>query len=100
MTTRLRSLARYAALAALLAGCVGYNGSAKRWSYVGDVLLIAGGGAALALDQTSKPAACEGSSCPYQSPVRGGTVAGALLIGAGLLGIVFTATRDTVKSSH
>ncbi len=85
---------------ALLAGCFGYNGSAKRWAYVGDVILIAGGGAAMALDQTNKPAACEGSSCPYQSPVRGGMVAGALLIGAGLLGIIFTATRDTVKSSR
>ena len=85
---------------ALLAGCFGYNGSAKRWAYVGDVILIAGGGAAMALDQTNKPAACEGSSCPYQSPVRGGMVASALLIGAGLLGIIFTATRDTVKSSR
>ncbi len=85
---------------ALLAGCFGYNSSAKKWAYVGNVILIAGGGTALALDQTNKPAACEGSSCPYQSPVRGGMVAGALLIGAGLLGIVFTATRDTVKSSH
>ncbi len=85
---------------ALLAGCFGYNGSAKRWAYVGDVILIAGGGAALALDQTNKPAACEGSSCPYQSPIRGGMVAGALLVGAGLLGIIFTATRDTVKTSR
>ena len=72
---------------ALLGGCFGYNGSAKRWAYVGDVILIAGGGAAMALDQTNKPAACEGSSCPYQSPIRGGMVAGALLVGAVIGGI-------------
>ncbi|CAN5121966.1 hypothetical protein BH11MYX1_BH11MYX1_12370 [soil metagenome] len=97
MTTRLLSLGM---CLTLLAGCVGYNGSAKKWAYFGDVILLAGGGAALAVDQTNKPAACEGSSCPYQSPVRGGTVAGALLIGAGLLGVLFTATRDTVKTSR
>jgi hypothetical protein len=86
---------------ALLAGCFGYNSSAKGWSYVGDAILIAGGGAAVAYDVTeNKPAMCEGAGCPYQSPVRGGTVVGALLIGAGLIGILFNATRETVKTSR
>jgi len=85
---------------ALLAGCWGYSSSAKGWSYVGDTILIAGGGAAIAVDLTNKPAACEGTACPYQSPIRGGLVAGALLVGAGLFGIIFTATRDTVKTSR
>jgi hypothetical protein len=85
---------------ALLAGCWGYNSSAKGWSYVGDTILIAGGGAAIAVDQTNKPMACEGNSCPYQSPIRGGLVAGAVLVGAGLFGIIFNATRDTVKTSR
>jgi hypothetical protein len=84
---------------AMLAGCFGYNSSAKKWAYVGDVILIAGGGAAVALDVTNKPAACDGAGCPYQSPVRGGMVAGALLVGAGLFGIIFNATRDNVKGS-
>ena len=86
---------------ALLAGCFGYNSSAKGWSYVGDAILIAGGAAAAAYDVTeNKPMMCEGAGCPYQSPVRGGTVVGALLIGAGLIGIIFNATRDTVKTSR
>ena len=86
---------------ALLAGCFGYSSSSKGWSYVGDAILIAGGGAAVAYDVTeNKPAMCEGAGCPYQSPVRGGTVAGALLIGAGLIGILFNATRDTAKTSR
>jgi len=37
---------------ALLAGCFGYNSSAKGWSYVGDAILIAGGAAAAAYDVT------------------------------------------------
>jgi hypothetical protein len=86
---------------ALLAGCFGYTSSSKGWSYVGDAILIAGGGAAVAYDVTeNKPMMCEGAGCPYQSPVRGGMVAGALLIGAGLIGILFNATRDTVKTSR
>jgi hypothetical protein len=86
---------------ALLGGCFGYNSSSKGWAYVGDAILIAGGGAAAAYDITqNKPMACEGAGCPYQSPVRGGTIAGALLVGAGLFGIIFNATRDNVKSSH
>ena len=46
---------------ALLAGCFAYNPSGKKWAYVGDVILIAGGGAAAAIDITqNKPPACEG----------------------------------------
>ncbi len=85
---------------AMLGGCFGYNSSSKKWAYVGDAILIAGGGAAIALDQTNKPEMCMGAGCPYQSPVRGGTVIGAVLVGAGLLGILFNATRDTIKSSR
>ena len=85
---------------ALLAGCFAYNPSGKKWAYVGDVLMIAGGGAAAALDITqNKPAPCEGGGCPYNSPIRGGMVAGALLVGAGLFGIIFNATRENAKGS-
>ena len=85
---------------ALLGGCFGYNSSAKGWAYAGDVLLMAGGGAAIALDVTNKPEACMGNGCPYVSPIGGGVVAGALLVSAGLFGIIFNATRDTVKTSR
>lgn len=86
---------------ALLAGCFGYNSSAKGWAYVGDSILIAGGGGALAYDVTqNKPEPCEGNSCPYHSSIRGGMVVGAVLIAAGLFGIIFNATRDNVKTSR
>jgi len=84
---------------AMLAGCFGYSSSAKKWSYVGDSILILGGGAALAYGVEDKPDACEGEGCPYHSEIRGGMVAGALLIGAGLFGLLFNATRETAKSS-
>lgn len=84
---------------AMLAGCFGYNSSAKKWAYLGDTVLILGGGGALAYGIEDKPQACEGTGCPYHSEIRGGMVAGALLIGAGLMGILFNATRETVKSS-
>jgi succinate dehydrogenase/fumarate reductase flavoprotein subunit len=83
---------------ALLTGCFGYNSSSKGWAYVGDSVLIAGGGAALAYGIEDKPAACEGAGCPYHSQLRGGMIAGALLIGAGLIGLLFNATRESVKS--
>ena len=85
---------------ALLAGCFGYNSSAKKWAYAGDTILILGGGAAVGLAVTDTPEPCMGAGCPYISPIRGGYVAGALLAGAGLFGIIFNATRDTVKSSR
>jgi succinate dehydrogenase/fumarate reductase flavoprotein subunit len=81
-------------------GCFGYNSSAKKWAYLGDTLLIAGGGGAIAYDLTTKPEACTGNNCPYVSPIRGGLIAGALLAGAGLFGIIFNATREPVKTSR
>ena len=85
---------------ALLAGCFGYNSSAKKWSYFGDSILILAGGAAIAIDQTNKPAACMDTDCPYQSPIRGGLIAGIVLASAGLFGMIFNATRTNVKTSR
>jgi hypothetical protein len=82
----------------MLVGCFGYNSSAKKWAYFGDSLLIAGGGGALAYGIEDKPTPCMGEGCPYHSEIRGGMVAGALLIGAGLFGLLFNATRENVKS--
>ena len=62
-------------------------------------MLLAGGAAAVAYGVEDKPTACEGEGCPYHSEIRGGMVAGALLIGAGLFGILFNATRENAKSS-
>ena len=85
----------------LLVGCWGYNSSAKRWAYVGDSLLIVGGGAAIAADQLNKPAPCMGAGCPtYTPPISGALVAGVVLAAAGLFGIVFNATRSEVKTSR
>jgi hypothetical protein len=98
-----RALISSIALIALLAGasgCFGYNRSAKRWAYVGDAVLILGGGAAIATDLTSKSTPCSGDNCPYQSSIHGTMVAGVILVAAGLFGLVFNATRDNVKSSH
>lgn len=85
---------------ALASGCWGYNSSAKRWAYVGNTVLMLGGGGAIALDLTNPPEACTGANCPYDSPVRGGLVAGAVLVGAGLFGLLFNATRPEVKTSR
>ncbi len=87
------------ALVAMLAGCFGYNSSAKKWAYVGDTLLIAGGGAAIGADFATRPGPCTGNNCPYQAPVGGGVVAGAVLVTAGLIGIIYNATRPEVKAS-
>lgn len=82
-------------------GCFGYNTSAKRWSYVGDTILILGGGVAIAAEETTKPAPCSGPGCPtYQSSVGGALVVGAVLVAAGVFGIFFNATRDNVKTSR
>ena len=90
------------ALCAVLAtGCWGYNSSAKRWSYVGNAVLMLGGGGAVAYDLTSnRPQACSGVNCPYESPIRGGLVAGVVLASAGLFGTIFNATRSEVKTSR
>lgn len=88
----------------LLAGCFGYNRSAKRWAYVGDAVLIAGGGATIALDVTGKEAPCMpdamNNGCSYRPPIHGALIAGAVLAAAGLFGILFNATRDNVKTSR
>jgi hypothetical protein len=85
---------------ALLTGCFGYNSSAKGWAYAGDAILIAGGGAAIGLGVT-ETSSCQdtGASC-YEAPVNGATVAGALLVTAGIIGILFNATRAEVKASR
>jgi hypothetical protein len=83
-----------------LSGCFGYNKSAKRWAYVGDTVLVLGGGAAIAVDVTSKDAPCVGDNCPYKSPIHGGLVAGVVLAAAGVFGILFNATRTNVKTSR
>ena len=100
-----RSLAILAALVIGLGltGCFGYNPSAKRWSYVGDTVLILGGGGAIAGGVLTKddPAPCApGTMCPYESPVSGAMVAGAALVVAGVIGIIVNATRPNVKTSR
>jgi hypothetical protein len=88
------------ACAALLTGCFGYNPPAKKWAYVGDAVLIVGGGGAIAADLlTHEP--CEGVGCPdFELPFGGGTVAGVMLVSAGIIGIIISATRDPVKTSR
>ncbi len=102
MGTSNRALA-VLATAALVTGCFGYNKSAKRWSYVGDTILMLGGGAVIALDLTSSSEMCvagPGMPCPYEAPLTGPLVAGAVLAAAGLFGIIFNATRPNVKTSR
>ncbi|MGE5182951.1 MAG: hypothetical protein ACM31C_12850 [Acidobacteriota bacterium] len=84
----------------LVAGCFGYNSSAKKWAYVGNTVLIAGGGGAIGWDLATRPGMCTGNNCPYQAPVGGGVVAGAVLVTAGLIGIIYNATRPEVKTSR
>ena len=91
-------------IAVLLAGCFGYNPSAKRWAYAGDAILIAAGGATIALDLTSSDTACMpdamNNGCSYRSPIHGALVVGAVLAAAGVFGLLFNATRDNVKTSR
>jgi hypothetical protein len=88
------------ALIALLSGCFGYDPGAKKWAYVGDTLLIVGGGAAIGADLATRPAACSGPTCTYQAPIDGGLVAGVVLVTAGVVGIIYNATRAPVKTSR
>ena len=82
-------------------GCFGYNRSAKRWAYAGDTALILGGGGAISADLLgSEPPPCTGRACSYEAPFSGALVAGAVLVTAGLIGIVINATRPYVKTSR
>jgi len=87
---------------ALLAGCFGYNSSAKKWAYVGDTVLVVGGGTAIGLDVTSSPDKCTSTTgiCPYNAPVGGAMIAGIVLVTAGLAGIIYNVTRAPVKTSR
>ena len=90
------------AIAALCSGCFGYNRSSKRWSYVGNTVLILGGGGAIAagvLDKSPPTQVMTGGQ-PYDPPFNGAMVAGAVLAVAGIVGIVFNATRPIVKTSR
>jgi hypothetical protein len=99
----LRVVALIASLS-LLSGCFGYNPSAKRWAYVGNAVLIAAGGATIALDVTSKDPACMpdamNNGCSYRAPIHGAMIAGIVLAAAGAFGVLFNATRDNVKTSR
>ena len=97
--------------AALISGCFGYNKSAKRWAYAGDTVLILGGAVAIAADLLIKGQTCgtgpgfdvmptAGRPCAYEPPVSGALVAGAVLVAAGLFGMIFNATRPNVKTSR
>lgn len=95
------------ALVACASGCFGYNKSAKRWAYAGNTVLILGGGAAIAADILIKDESNTMPAMPlqpqqdkYSQPVSGGIVAGALLVGAGLFGMIFNATRPNVKTTR
>lgn len=90
------------AIAALCSGCFGYNSSSKKWAYAGDTVLILGGGGAIAADILTKPEPSNNPSAPmiYDPPLSGGVVAGAMLVTAGLIGMIINATRPTVKTSR
>jgi hypothetical protein len=88
-----------AVVALLATGCFGYNPSAKKWAYVGNAVLIAGGGAAIGGSLATRPGPCMAQGC-YNEPLDGMLVAGALLVAAGVIGIVVNATRDEVKTSR
>ena len=95
----MRGLALVAAFA-VWTGCFAYDPAAKKWAYTGDTLMMIGGGGAIAADLlTHEP--CEGVACPkFDPPFTGASVAGVMLITAGIIGIVFTATREPVKTSR
>jgi hypothetical protein len=96
----MRSVA-LAACAALVSGCFGYNSGAKKWAYVGDTILVLGGAGAVTMDIVSKDEPCTGSGCSsFDPPFGGAMVAGAVLITAGVVGMIVNATRPTVKTSR
>lgn len=86
---------------ALCAGCFGYNPAAKRTAYLGDSVLLVGGGAAIAAELLLDEEACMGAGCVEPlSPITGPLVAGTMLVTAGLVGIILNATRPNVKISR
>ena len=91
------------ALVACASGCFGYNKSAKRWSYAGNTVLMLGGGGVIAADVLTKDSSPEpmmNEMKPYKQPISGGIVVGALLVSAGLFGMIFNATRPNVRTSR
>ncbi len=101
LTTRLVALVT---MMALVSGCFGYNKSAKRWAYLGDTVLILGGGGVVAAEVLTKDEPCMVNAvvlrCRYEPPFTGGMVVGAVLVAAGLFGILINATRPNVKTSR
>jgi hypothetical protein len=103
MGTSKRAIAALVACALLATGCFGYNKSAKRWSYVGDTILLLGGGGLIASDLATKEKECMETTimkCEYKPPISGVLVVGAMLAAAGLFGYIFNATRTNVKTSR
>jgi len=88
-------------LCVFMSGCFGYNRGAKAWSYVGDSILIIGGGGAIAADVSNRPPPCTGPGCPtYTEPFGGAMIAGVVLVTAGVVGMIINATRKSVKTSR
>lgn len=103
MGTSSRALAALMACALLLGGCFAYNKSGKRWAYVGDTVLVLGGGGIIAADLLTEEKACMETAtmkCGYEPPFSGALVAGAVLVASGIFGYIFNATRDNVKTSR
>jgi len=103
MGTSKRAIAALVACALMATGCFGYNRSAKGWSYVGDTILLLGGGGLIAADLATKDKECMETTlvkCEYKPPISGVLVVGAVLAAAGLFGYMFNATRPNVKTSR
>lgn len=98
--TRVVAVVTCVLLSAGTTGCFGYNSSAKKWAYVGDTVLVVGGAAAITGDLVTTGEPCVGTGCPdFTLPFGGATVAGALLLTAGVVGLFINATRPTLKAS-
>jgi hypothetical protein len=98
---RFRSWAAWTLAVTLAGGCFGYNRSAKRTAYVGDSFLIVGGGGVIAAELLLGKDECEGRGCVKPlSPITGPLVVGAMLVTAGLVGILFNLTRPISKNSR
>jgi len=98
------AIASIVLIAVLATGCFGYNRSAKKWAYVGNTVLILGGGGAIAADRLGSaktdPGLTMTAADKYDPPFSGAMLAGVMLAAAGLFGIVFNATRPNVKTSR